>query len=344
MKRYSLNIGAGKGKIGARSIRERVFKINTRKIMETQQKQLDRVALRGDSFNAIHNREAYSALCRKELRPDLFNGDDPCTVATSDKFNMEHNCKLHEETTVGAEQKVTKFFQTPVEIDEARTMSRAQLNHRVQELRNLHGQEWILATGQEWLESLPNVRKQEPYDFLLRALIEQLMNSGRRTISISELNMKKRIVFDSEIAGFAAMGTRQVTNHVKLASVLQTTRRQIRRKGEIYMQWTPGHSKHLGNEMADGLPFLGSKKTSFSPVWMKTALRKLHKRAVEMDTKEPTQEFTPQHRGWSGYRDILITAAEKVIDRGKQPVVGLPYSTEALREIQRRRVEYWIKN
>ena len=61
-------------------------------------------------------------------------------------------------------------------------------------------------------------------------------------------------------------------------------------------------------------------------------------RAVDMDTKEPTREFTPQqHKGWSGYRDILITAAEKVIDRGKQPVVGLPYSTDALREIQRRR-------
>jgi len=121
------------------------------------------------------------------------------------------------------------------------------------------------------------------------------------------------------------MGTRQVTNYVKLASVLQSTRRQIRKKEEIYMQWTPGHSKHLGNEMADGLAFLGSKKTSFSRVWMKTALRQLHKRAVDMDTKEPTREFTPQqHKGWSGYRDILITA-------------GLPYSTEALREIQRRR-------
>jgi len=47
---------------------------------------------------------------------------------------------------VGAEREVTKFFQTPVEIDEARTMSRALLNHRIQELRNLHGQEWILAT------------------------------------------------------------------------------------------------------------------------------------------------------------------------------------------------------
>ena len=114
--------------------------------METQKKQLDRGALRGDSFNAIHNREAYSTLCRKELRPDLFNSDDPCTVATSDKVNMEHNCKLHDEATVGTERKVTKFFQTPVEIDEARTLSWAPLNHRVQELRNLHGQEWILAT------------------------------------------------------------------------------------------------------------------------------------------------------------------------------------------------------
>jgi len=70
--------------------------------------------------------------------------NDPCTVMTSDKFNMEHNCKLHEESMVGAEQKVTKFFQTPVEIDEARTVGRALLTHRVQELRNLHGQEWIL--------------------------------------------------------------------------------------------------------------------------------------------------------------------------------------------------------
>ena len=146
VKRYSLNIGAGQGKIGARSIRERIFKINTRKIMETQKKQLDRGALRGDSFNAIHNREAYSALCRKELRPDLFNKDDPYTVVTSDKVNMEHMSKTHDEATVGTERKVTKFFQTPVEIDEARTMSRALLNHRVQELRNLHGQEWILAT------------------------------------------------------------------------------------------------------------------------------------------------------------------------------------------------------
>jgi len=89
VKRYSLNIGAGKGKIGARSIRERIFKINTRKIMETQKKrQLDRGALRGDSFNAIHNRETHSALCRKELRPDLFNKDDPCTVVARDRFNI----------------------------------------------------------------------------------------------------------------------------------------------------------------------------------------------------------------------------------------------------------------
>ena len=48
------------------------------------------------------------------------------------------------------------------------------------------------------------------------------MNAGRRTISIAELNMKERIVFDSEIARFAAMGTRQVTNHVKLAATNKT--------------------------------------------------------------------------------------------------------------------------
>ena len=127
----------------------------------------------------------------------------------------------------------------------------------------------VMIPGHEWLNPLPNPRRQEPYDFIVRALIEQLTNSGQRTISIAEMNMKKRIVHDSEIAGFTAMGTRQVTNHVRLASVLQTMRRQIRRKEEIYMQWTPGHSKHLGNEMADGLAFLGSKGTSFCPAWMK---------------------------------------------------------------------------
>ena len=116
----------------------RVFKINTRKINgDSEKKQLDRGALRGDSFNAIHNREAYSALCRKELRPDLFNSDDPCTVTTSDKFNMEHNRKLHESQSSFKHQ-WRSMKQT--------TMSRALLNHRVQELRNLHGQEWILAT------------------------------------------------------------------------------------------------------------------------------------------------------------------------------------------------------
>ena len=68
------------------------------------------------------------------------------------------------------------------------------------------------------------------------------------------------------------------------------------------------------------------------------AFRKIHKKVIEIDTKERTQEFTPQHhKAWSGYRDILITTAEKVIDRGKQPVVGLPYSEGSLREIHRRR-------
>ena len=69
----------------------------------------------------------------------------------------------------------------------------------------------VTIPGREWLNPLPNPRKQEPYDFILRALIEQLASSGQRKISIAEANMKKRIVYDSEIAGFAAMGTRQVT-------------------------------------------------------------------------------------------------------------------------------------
>ena len=244
---------------------------------------------------------------------------------------MEQESRIQDEAIIGIEQKVTKFFQTPVVIDEARTMSRELLNHRVQELRKIHGQEWILATdgsfdprtngpagwglfvlspsgmcwlfcgatetdselegwhgaenhmnntgelkamlaahlfiqylqevtcwqqarheapvrwlrdvqnvtktGHECSNPLPNPRKQEPYDFILRALIEQLASSGQRKISIAEANMKKRIVYDSEIAGFAAMGTRQTANHLKLVSVLQTMRRQIRRKEEIYMQW-----------------------------------------------------------------------------------------------------------
>ena len=88
--------------------------------------------------------------------------------------------------------------------------------------------------GHEWSTPLPNPRKQEPYDFFLRALFEQIARSGHRRISIAEANMKKRIVYDSEIAGFAALGTRHAANHLSLVSVLQT----IRRKEEIYMQWT----------------------------------------------------------------------------------------------------------
>ena len=102
----------------------------------------------------------------------------------------------------GVEQKVTKFFQTPVEIDEARTRSREVLTHRVQELRRVHGQEWIFATDGSF-----DPRSNGP--------IEQIAGSGHR-ISIAEANMKKRIVYDSEIAGSAAMGTRQATNHLSL--------------------------------------------------------------------------------------------------------------------------------
>ena len=69
---------------------------------------------------------------------------------------------------------------------------------------------------------------------------------------------------------------------------------------------------------------------------MKDAFRRVHRKVTEIGNTDPKQESTPlQHSGWAGFRDILITAAEKVIDRGKQPV-GLPYSEESLREIRRK--------
>ena len=43
-----------------------------------------------------------------------------------------------------------------------------------------------------------------------------------------------------------------------------------------------------------------------------------------------------QHSGWSGFREVLISAAEKVIERGRQPVVGL-LCEESLRELRRKR-------
>ena len=102
---------------------------------ETQKQQLGRGALRGDGCTAILNREAYSTLCRKELRPDLFNKDDSSTVSASDRFNMEYKHRIQDEAITGVEQKVTKFFQSPVVINEARTMSLELLNHCIQELR-----------------------------------------------------------------------------------------------------------------------------------------------------------------------------------------------------------------
>ena len=87
-----------------------------------------------------------STLCRKELRPDLFDTDDPCTVAACDRFNMEYKRRTQDEAIIGIEQKVKKFFHSPVVINEARTMSRGLLTHRVRELRRIHGPEWILAT------------------------------------------------------------------------------------------------------------------------------------------------------------------------------------------------------
>ena len=84
---------------------------------------------------------------------------------------------------------------------------------------------------------LPNLQKQEPYDFI-RRLMSRLRTQDTEEFQLLKQNMKKRIVYDSQIAGFAAMGTRQATNHLNLIFVLPTPRRQIHHKDEIYMQWT----------------------------------------------------------------------------------------------------------
>ena len=87
-----------------------------------------------------------------------------------------------------------------------------------------------------------NMRKQEPYDFLLRALIAIDEFWTKNNFNFRIEYEEKELCLIRRLPGLQ-MGTRQVTNDVKLASVLQTTRRQIRRKEEIYMQWTLGHSE-----------------------------------------------------------------------------------------------------
>ena len=90
--------------------------------------------------------------------------------------------------------------------------------------------------------------------------------------------------------------------------------------------------------MADGLAYLGSQGTCLGPLWMKDALTKVHRKVIESGVSDPRPEHTlMQHAGWAGFREIMVGAAEKVIGRGKQPVVGLPYSEETLGEIRRRR-------
>ena len=81
----------------------------------------------------------------------------------------------------------------------------------------------------EWSNTLPNPRKQEPYDFILRVLIEQIAGPAHR------------VRFRD--AGFAAKWSpdKLPIISVCLVSVLQTMRRQIRRKEEIYVQGTLGH-------------------------------------------------------------------------------------------------------
>ena len=69
------------------------------------------------------------------------NSDRICSTKMTPAQLLQATGRIQDEAIIEVEQKVTKFFQTPVVIDEARTMSRELLNHRVQELRNIHGQE-----------------------------------------------------------------------------------------------------------------------------------------------------------------------------------------------------------
>ena len=58
---------------------------------------------------------------------------------------VQHNLRNSAKGSNDANDVTVSLTQTPVEIDEARTMSRELPNHRVQELSNIHGQEWSLA-------------------------------------------------------------------------------------------------------------------------------------------------------------------------------------------------------
>ena len=120
-------------------------------------------AHRGASFSLMHNRvdkRAFSFQCC--CGTSLFIIFAAALLASS--FGLvrysENSCassyrcccgitmvrRIQDEVINGVEQKVAKFFLSPVVIDEARTMIREVLTFRVQELKKIHGQESILAT------------------------------------------------------------------------------------------------------------------------------------------------------------------------------------------------------
>ena len=113
---------------------------------ESQTQQLDRGALRGDGCVSVLNRKACSSRCWKELRPDLFSELDSGTVIASDRVNMNHKRRIQDDAINGIEQQIARFVQTPVELEDAKFNGQEILAQRMQELRSLHGQEWILAT------------------------------------------------------------------------------------------------------------------------------------------------------------------------------------------------------
>ena len=199
----------------------------------------------------------------------------------------------------------------------------------IQRLRDVQS---VTVTGHEWSNPLPNPRKQEPYDFIPSCFDGAVVDREKSQLPKQTWRIALCTIQRLQVLQQWAPDKLQIISGWSLCC------RQWQDKSAAKKKFTCSHSKRLGNEMADGLAFPGSQGTCFCPHWMNDAPKKVHRKATEIGTVEPKQEFTlMQHSGWTGFRDVPTTAAEKVIGRGRQLVVGLPYSEESLREIRRKR-------
>ena len=90
-----------------------------------------------------------------------------------------------------------------------------------------------------------------------------------------------------------------------------------------------------GNEMADGLAFLGSQGTCYGTQWMKDALKEVRKKATEIGMVEPRPEFsTCAALGMDGFSRYPDHCSRKSYWPWETASVGLPYNEESFREIR----------